>query len=105
MAQTPIERFNDASEEEQKALARILINEDFRVHGREMASIRRRNYAESLTTSNEKKDAMCDLIKERENDFLVKYNDPHLPDWFLRMEAQDVLMEFIHQRAKEEGLI
>lgn len=99
---TPIERFNNASEEEQKKIVKMLTDSTFKSHGYHIVLMRRERYAEILSVGNLSYDEVFNLIKAREDDFIEEYSDPNLPNWFLRMEAQDVLMEFIYERVVKE---
>lgn len=45
------------------------------------------------------------MVRDREQDFIQEYHEEPIPEWLMRMEAQDVLLEYIYQRYEEEGLI
>lgn len=45
------------------------------------------------------------LVKERETDMVEEYSDKNVPEFLIRLEAQDVLIKMMHQRFKEEGII
>ena len=59
----------------------------------------------------EKSEAL-ENIKEHEKTYLQKVKDDFddetletLPEWMLRCEAQSLLLQFMHERFEEEGLI
>lgn len=55
-------------------------------------------------TDMERHEAMT-LVNKRELDFVREYEHIDLPEWILRCEAQDVLMEVMHERFEEEELL
>ena len=44
-------------------------------------------------------------IQESEELAISKYSNQDIPDWLIRMEAQDVQLKLIHDEFEEEGLI
>lgn len=48
---------------------------------------------------------VIDLVKQREMDFVREYGHLGVPNWMLRCEAQDVLLEIMHEKFKEENLL
>jgi len=73
---------------------------------KQLPSIRREKLFDFLwdEASMEKEEALI-LVKQRELDFVQEYQDHGVPEWMLRCEAQDVLLEYMHQRFEEEGLL
>lgn len=51
------------------------------------------------------KETVIENVKNREEDFIEKYEEIDLPEWLLRAEGQDVLLEFIHRKYEEEGIL
>jgi hypothetical protein len=45
------------------------------------------------------------LVREREDDFIEAYEDCGVPEWMMRMEAQDVLLSHMKSRFEEEGIM
>lgn len=48
---------------------------------------------------------VMNLVNQRELEFVREYGDLGVPEWMLRCEAQDVLLEMMHERFEEEGLL
>lgn len=57
------------------------------------------------TQTNMSREEVIELVCKRELDFVREYEDMGVPEWMLRCEAQDVLIEFMHEKFKEEELI
>lgn len=44
-------------------------------------------------------------VKKREDSMVDEFGDSRVPDWVLRVEAQDILLEMLYEKFEEEGLI
>lgn len=51
------------------------------------------------------KDDALEEVRKSEDAFLEKYDNEDVPEWILRCEAQDALLEFIYEQFEEEELI
>ena len=45
---------------------------------------------------------VMEQVREREREFVEEYQEDPIPEWLMRMEAQDVFLQFIHQRFEDE---
>jgi len=45
------------------------------------------------------------MVRDREQDFIQEYHEEPIPEWLMRMEAQDTLLELMHERFEEEDLL
>lgn len=105
--QTFIERFNSADEEEQKKITRLINGAgyaDGRI-GQALVDKKRKNLAETISVGDIDETEAMSLIKDREDDFLEEFNIDGLPEWVLRIEAQDVIMQLFLHKMEEEGLL
>lgn len=108
---TPVERFLQADEDEQRVIAKVM-GEAGHI-GDAIVEKRRENYAETLSAGDGDvltKEEAEDLLKARENQFIAENGRDEdgellLPEWFLRLEAQDLVIEMVHHKLMEEGLI
>lgn len=48
---------------------------------------------------------VMNLVNQRELDLVREYKDYGLPEWMLRLEAQDVLLKMMEDHFKQEGII
>lgn len=44
-------------------------------------------------------------LKEMEKHFIEEFETQDVPRWLLRLEAQDTILEYMHKRFEEEGVI
>jgi hypothetical protein len=51
------------------------------------------------------REEVVENVKEREDSMVEEFGDGHVPDWVLRVEAQDILLEMLYEGFEEEGLI
>lgn len=105
---TPIQRLNEAEgTPAADAFMSLLAVEDERFINalEDIAQRRRHDYAKKLSVDGLTHSEVVGHIKDREDDFLEEYDIGAIPEPLMRMEAQDVLMEFIYQRFTEKGLI
>lgn len=107
--QTIIERFNNADEEEQIRLASIITSNRMKEAGMDVVRKRRHEYASTLSVGTLDHSEVVDHIAERELDFLDEYWDEEvknqLPEWLLRAEAQDIVLEKVYEKFKENNLL
>lgn len=55
--------------------------------------------------TNLQKQKVLNLVKEREQDFIDEFHEEPIPEWLMRLEGQDVFLEFMHQRFEEEDML
>lgn len=105
--QTFIERFNDADEEEQKKIARLINGAGYASEraGRTLVVKKRAKLASQISFGEMSHIEATKFIEEREDEFVEEYNDLGLPEWVLRIEAQDTLMQLLIEKMEEEGLL
>lgn len=56
-------------------------------------------------TLDMQKSEVIDLVIEREDQLIDDVSVSGVPDWIIRMEAQDILLDLLHKGYKEEGII
>lgn len=66
---------------------------------------RRNNFSMFWEELDLDKEFVLERSKNFEEMFIDEHGCPGIPDWIVRVEAQDVMMEYIHEGYKEEGLI
>lgn len=104
---TFIERFNDRDDNTMTAEVFFAMDDMGEEMNSQMLRQRRRNNAEIIFSHGDEmtvEEAM-ELMKQREDDFLEEYGEHDLPEWALRLEAQDVLMNHIYEKFVEGGII
>lgn len=73
---------------------------------RQMAFKRRRKLFEFLwELTNLEETEVLNMVNKRELEFIKEHGDKGVPEWLLRMEAQDIVLEVMHERFEEEGLL
>lgn len=105
---TIIERLNEAegTPEGNVMMTLLAVKDDRFIRALESrAQKRRHEYAKTLSIGDLNHSEVVDLIKEREDDFLDEYNIEPIPEPIMRMEAQDVLLEYIYERFVDAGII
>lgn len=113
MTETAVEKFLNSDREEQSRFAKLLLRDDeeFKDGMKTAVKLRRKDIASTITTDSSdvmSEDEAEKLIKEREDSVLEDWNSIEgidLPDWFLRIEAQDMIEKLIYQRLKEQDVI
>lgn len=92
---------------EQPNTAEIIqqIEEDGR--GEEMLLHKRENLIDSMTVTGLEEHEVRGHLLDREEDFLeaVEEDAEPLPEWLLRMEALDLMANYIHDEFEKEGII
>lgn len=52
-----------------------------------------------------KQKGVLDMVEAREQQIVDKYNDVEIPEWLLRLHAQDILLHMIHEEFEKGDLI
>jgi hypothetical protein len=73
---------------------------------KQMAETRReKNFSFLWQDLDMEEQEVLNLVKQREEEFISDYGNDVVPEWMLRCEAQDILMEFMYERFEEENLL
>jgi len=51
------------------------------------------------------RDEVINKVTDREQQMINEYSHFNLPDWMLRCEAQDIILDSMHEKFEEEGII
>jgi len=51
------------------------------------------------------REAVLKNVRESEEQAISEYGDSEVPEWLIRMEAQDVQLKLIREKFEEKGLI
>lgn len=76
------------------------------VEKQKLVDVKREKSFEFLwNTLGMQKSEVIELIIEREDQLIEDTSEYGPPDWIVRMEAQDILLDLLHEGYKEEGII
>lgn len=66
---------------------------------------REENFSFLWEHTDMKRHEVMTLVNKRELDMVREYKHTELPEWLLRCEAQDILLEMMHEKFEEENII
>jgi hypothetical protein len=76
------------------------------VEKQKLVSIKREKSFKFLwDTLNMEKSEVIMLVIEREDQLIEETSEYGVPDWIMRMEAQDILLDLLREGYEEEGII